>query len=162
MALQIRRAEEQDIPQLEQLYRKRVLYNERKGIPQWTLQDVKWETLCRTYRIGDFYMLFDIQLIACCCIVDVDPVYWPGRKKGDSLYLHKIATDPDYEKQGYGDIMLSFFKEKGRREGYPDVRLDVRAHKQKLRSFYERNGFQLMEVRSIFQEYQTALYVYAF
>ena len=51
MAIQIRRAEEQDIPQLEQLYRKRVLYNERKGIPQWTLQDVKWETLCRTYRM---------------------------------------------------------------------------------------------------------------
>lgn len=39
-----------------------------------------------------------------------------------------------------------------------EVRLDVRAYKDKLRSFYERNGFTLVRFASIFDDYDTALY----
>lgn len=160
--MNIRQANKNDIPALEQLYKKRVLYNNAQGIPQWTLQEVSWDTLSKTYQIEDFYVLEDGDMKACCCIVDVDPVYWPRKKKGESLYLHKIAVDPDYAKKGYGDALVSYFKDKGKQEGYPDVRLDVRAQKDKLRAFYERNGFQLWKIKAIFPQYQTALYIYQF
>lgn len=158
--MNIRQATKKDIPILETLYKKRVLYNDAHGIHQWNLEDVTWENLSKTYSINDFYVLEDEDVKACCCIVDVDPVYWPEMPKGKSLYLHKIMVDPDCSKRGYGDALVSYFKEKGRIEGYPDVRLDVRAQKDKLRMFYERNGFELVKVKAIFKEYETALYIY--
>ena len=58
-------------------------------------------------------------------IVDEDALYWPDMEKGTSLYLHKICVDPAYSGNGYADAMIQYFIEKGRREGYPDVRLDM-------------------------------------
>lgn len=159
--MKIRQANVMDIPIMEQLYKKRVLYNNAKGIPQWNIDDVTWAALSKIYRIEDFYVLEDPMICACCCIVDIDLIYWPDMPKGASLYLHKIVVDPDCAKLGYGNALVSFFKEKGRQEGYPDVRLDVRAQKEKLRQFYENNGFRLWEIKSIFPQYQTALYIYS-
>lgn len=160
--MNIRQANEKDIPEIEALYKKRVLYNDAHGMHQWDLEDVTWISLSKSYCMNDFYILEDPEIKACCCIVDVDPVYWPHKAQGESLYLHKIITDPDARKRGYGDLLVSYFKQKGQAEGYPDVRLDVRAHKDKLRTFYERNGFQLVEEKAIFKDYVTALYAYKY
>ena len=58
--------------------------------------------------------------------------------------------------------MIQYFIDKGRREGYPDVRLDVREHKDKLRRMYERNGFQLYKTGRFLSAFTTALYIYPF
>jgi len=158
----IRQANEKDIASLEALYRKRVLYNDAHGIHQWELADVAWETLSQTYNITDFFVMEKAQeLLAAACFVDIDTLYWPMLKKGESYYLHKLCVDPDHAKQGYSTEMIAFFKQRGKSLGYPDVRLDVRAHKRKLRTMYEAQGFQLVCVTSIFKEYKTALYRYA-
>ena len=47
------------------------------------------------------------------------------QEKGTSLYLHKICVDPAYSGNGYADAMIQYFIEKGHREGYPDVRLEM-------------------------------------
>lgn len=157
----IRQATKEDIPVIEELYKNRVLYNDTHGIHQWNLEDVTWDALHKIYQITDFYVLEDPDIRACCCIVDIDQVYWPAMPKGESLYLHKIMVDSTYQKKGYGDALVAYFKTKGRTEGYADVRLDVREQKDKLREFYERNGFQLVEIKQIFADYKTALYKYS-
>lgn len=158
----IRRANEQDITPLEQLYRKRVAYNDAHGIHQWEVRDILWETLSQTYQIEDFHVIeAEGRLIAAACFVDDDPFYWPMMKPGQSYYLHKLCVDPDYAKQGYSTQLIEYFKQAGKAKGYPDVRLDVRAHKQKLRAMYEAHGFVHLMTRKLFDEYETALYCYA-
>lgn len=157
----IRQAKLSDIPMLEQLYRKRVLFNDAHDIHQWDLCDVTWRALSETYRISDFYVLEEQgRIVASVCFVNDDPVYWPEMKPGESYYLHKICVDPDCAKKGYSSQLITYFKQQGKALGYHDVRLDVRAQKKKLRAMYESHGFTLVRIDSLFEGYDTALYRY--
>lgn len=159
----IRQATKNDIDALEQIYRNRVRYNDAHGTHQWSETDVTWNTLSKTYRMEDFYVIEEAgELCAAVCFVDYDPVYWPQMKPKESYYLHKICVDPKHRGKGYADALIEFFKAEGKRLQYSDVRLDVRAQKTKLRAMYERHGFVLVEQRKIFEEYETALYAYTF
>lgn len=159
----ITQACEQDIPALEQMYRNRVLFNNAHDIAQWRLEEVTWEALSELYTIEDCFVGKVNGEVACACfIVDIDELYWPEAKPKESLYLHKICVDPKYRGLGYSDALITYFKEKGRREGYPCVRLDVRKHKQALRQMYERNGFVLVKYGDFVPEFSTALYHYVF
>ena len=161
--LQIRQAKLEDIPALEEMYKRRVLFNNEHDIAQWYLHEVTWEALSELYTIEDCYVGEVNGDIACACfIVDIDELYWPECGPKESLYLHKICVDPNYRGRGYSDALITFFKEKGRKEGYPDVRLDVRKHKKALRDMYERNGFTLVKYGDFVPEFSTALYHYKF
>lgn len=159
--LHIEQASTDDIKAIECMYEKRVLYNDAHDIHQWNLDEVNWNVFSQLYDIHDYYKgVYENRIVCGLFIVDVDELYWNGRTKGEALYLHKICSDPDYSGHGFADAMITFFKEKGRVEHYPQVRLDVREHKKKLRAMYERNGFQLYCTGSYHPDFTTALYVY--
>ena len=161
--LHIRQAREADKPAIEAMYERRVRYNDAHGIHQWNPDEVSWEAFSKLYTIADYYVGTVNEKVVCgLFIVDEDALYWPDMEKGTSLYLHKICVDPAYSRNGYADAMIQYFIEKGRGEGYPDVRLDVREHKDKLRRMYERNGFQLYKTGRFHPEFTTALYIYPF
>lgn len=159
----IRQATKKDIAGLEALYQKRVQYNDAHDIHQWNSEDVTWAALSNIYRISDFYVIeTQGKIVAAVCFVNYDPAYWPEMKQGESYYLHKICVDPDHAKQGYSEELITYFKERGKALGYKDVRLDVRAHKEKLRAMYEKHGFVLVREEALFDGYHTALYRYVF
>lgn len=157
----IRQAIFADIPRIEAIYQARVRYNDAHDIHQWNLEDVTWNELSKLYQITDLYVC-EVEgiLVGCCCIVDEDALYWPEIEKGVSLYLHKICIDPLYGGLGYADALIDFFIKQGTIRNLCDVRLDVRAHKQKLRAMYERHGFTCLLEKHILPSFQTALYVY--
>lgn len=159
--LKIRKANVADIPAIENIYAKRVAYNDAYDIHQWSIEEVNWQAFSRLYTIDDYYVgIYEGSIVCGLFIVDVDEIYWPNVKKGESLYLHKICVDPDFSGCGFADELIHFFKEMGRVNGYSHVRLDVRAHKDKLRAMYERNGFVLHSIHTIVAGYETALYTY--
>lgn len=161
--LHIRQAMECDIPCIECMYLERVIFNDEHQIHQWNLDEVTWSAFSTLYQIQDYYVgEYRGNIVCGLFIVDVDALYWRDKPKGDALYLHKICVDPMYGGRGYADNMITFFKEKGKREGYDQVRLDVREHKTKLRTMYERNGFQLCQIKTCNPEFSTALYEYKF
>ncbi|MEG1701366.1 MAG: GNAT family N-acetyltransferase [Erysipelotrichaceae bacterium] len=161
MKARLSKATTRDKKELEDFYLEVVKFQDDHQMHQWNVEDVLWENLAKTYQIDDFVIgRIKDKIISACSIVDVDLIYWPEVKQGTTLFLHKIAIHPDYRKAHLADQLLDYFKEQGRLKQMKDVRLDVREYKNKLRLFYERNGFKLLELRNIFKEYQTALYYF--
>lgn len=157
----IRNAKEKDIQLIETLYRNRVTQLANKNIKQWEYEEVTWNTLSKDYTPDNFYIVEkEDRAVGAFAIVDYDPGYWKNDKKGDALYLHKVLVDESATKQGVSSLILDYFKEKGRKEGYPIVKLDVREYKDKLRALYERNGFVLKEIVDLNKGYLTCLYTY--
>ena len=157
--IHIRQAKEDDIDAIERMYRDRVAFNNEHKIPQWRYDQVTWDALSELYAIKDYYVgVANHEIVCGCFIVDVDLLYWPDEPKGAALYLHKIVVHPAQSGLGYADALISFFKTKGEEEGFPCVRIDVRAQKAKLRAMYERNGFILQRIAQFVPEFETALY----
>ena len=161
--LVITKAKQEDLDDILEMYIRRVTFNNEHNIPQWRYEDVTWDELSKTYTIDDYYV-GKVDGNICCgmFVVDVDALYWPEEPKGKYLYLHKICVDPAYSKRGYADQLISYFKQLGRDHNHKQVRLDVRAHKDKLRAMYERNGFRLVRMGKFLPECDTALYCYNF
>ncbi|MEG0526394.1 MAG: GNAT family N-acetyltransferase [Longicatena sp.] len=161
--LYIRQALDSDVEEIEELYRARVLYNDAHQMHQWNLEDVTWEELSKLYTISDCYVgIYDGHIASAMMLVDEDVLYWPSALKGESLYLHKLCVHPMDAGKGFADQMIVYFKEVGKQKGYPQVKLDVREHKKKLREMYERNGFLLVSVIDVHKDFLTALYQFQF
>ena len=161
--LVIQKAKMQDLDAILAMYQRRVTYNNEHQIPQWRYEDVTWEALSKLYTIDDYYVgKVNDEVVCGMFVVDVDLLYWPEEPKGRYLYLHKICVDPKYSKKGYADALIRYFKQLGKINGHQQVRLDVRAHKNKLRAMYERNGFRLVRMGKFLPECDTALYCYDF
>jgi ribosomal protein S18 acetylase RimI-like enzyme len=60
--------------------------------------------------------------------------------KLDKLYLHQ-----DFQRRGYGGIMLAHIEEQARRRRFGAVRLNVNKYNVKSIAAYRKNGYEVVE-----------------
>lgn len=159
--IEIIQASKKDTSLIESLYLKKIDQLANKGLVQWEREEVMWEELAKSYQPENFYLVYrDKIAVGGFVVVDYDPTYWLHDKPKDALYIHKVMVLDEAEKQGISDMILTYFKKLGSDQGYDVVKLDVREYKDKLRAFYERNGFKLKETVDLGKGYLTCLYEY--
>lgn len=159
--IRIRQAQPGDEMVVENLLTTKVHELAAKDIVQWELEEVTWDALSKDYDITNFHIVYrDNKPVATFSVVDYDPTYWLHDKPKEALYIHKVMVLDEASKSGISTMMLDYFKELGRKQGYDVVKLDVREYKKPLRAYYERNGFILVEIVDLGKGYLTALYEY--
>lgn len=157
--LEFRQACENDISLIENLYRTRLEQLHKKGIEQWTFEEITWPKLSLIYDITHFYLVYkDKEVCGAFVMADYDPLYWKEDKPKNALYIHKVMVLEHVSGQGVSDAIMTYFKEEAKRRGYSIAKLDVREYKTKLRSFYERNGFSLYKTVDLGKGYPICLY----
>ena len=125
----------------------------------WNEQNTKWEVLSKSYQIEDFYIAFEEgQPVGCMALTDVDQTYWPEVKKGEALYLHKLAVKGEARGKGISIALMNYAKEKAITENIQTIRLDCNANREKLRKLYEAQGFKWVRNVKNSSGYELALY----
>lgn len=157
----INQATEKDIPMIEEIMTDVVDFLDSINQPQWGRENVTWQGLSRHFKIDDFYIAYMNNFpVACVAIIDYDPMFWADIKKGESLFLHKLAVKRCVAGKGVSTVLLDFAKAECKRRNIQTLRLDTHALRPKLRNFYERHGFDLVEERILFEKYHTAFYIW--
>lgn len=157
----IKQAKPEDIPVLESILFDTVDWLNEMGQPLWRATEVSWDMLSRHYQISDFYIAYsDGKPAGCMALVDYDPFFWPDVKKGESLFIHKLAVTKTARKSGISDALIEFFKRQGTKRGVKTLRLDTHALRPKLRAFYERHGFKFVKIKIFQGDRHTAFYEY--
>jgi len=157
----IKQAQEEDIPILEGILLDTVNWLNEIGQPLWDYEEIRWANLSKQYQIGDFYIACrDGKPAGCMALVDHDPFFWPDVAKGDALFIHKLASTKFARKSGVADALINFFKEQGKARDVKTLRLDTHALRPRLRAFYERHGFEFIEVKVFGGDRHTAFYLY--
>ena len=129
--------------------------------PLWGTDEITWNALSKNYQFDDFYIAYtDGEPSGCMALVDYDPFFWPNIKKGESLFIHKLAVTKAARKSGAADALMDFFKEQGAVRGIKTLRLDTHALRPRLRNFYERHGFVFVETKIFKSDRHTAFYIY--
>jgi len=168
----IKQATESDIPVIESVLLDTVNWLKDMGQPLWEADEVTWEKLAGkpptdgnhyisgNYVINNFYIAYLNGVPAgCMALIDDDPFFWPDVKKGESLFMHKLAVTKAARKSGVADALMNYFKRQGTERGIKAIRLDTDASRPKTRAFYERHGFIHVETRTM-GPFQVAFYIY--
>ena len=71
-----------------------------------------------------------------------DSVVWPDAKAHEAAYVHRLAVRRRFAGTGLSSILLDWAVERTRGLGRQYLRLDCDAARPRLRSIYERFGFQ--------------------
>lgn len=61
---------------------------------------------------------------------------------GNNLYVHRLATHPDFWGQGYARKMMDFAEDFAKTENFTSMRLDTFSQNKRNQKFYEARGYQ--------------------
>ena len=154
-------AQDDDIIIVENILLDAVNWLNEMGQPLWGENEVRWDALSINYRIDDFFVAYiDGNPAGCMALVDYDPFFWPDVKRGESMFIHKLAVTKAARKSGAADALMDFFKRQGAERGVKTLRLDTHALRPKLRAFYERHGFVHVGTKIYKNGFHTAFYIY--
>lgn len=156
----IRKATMKDIDKIENILYDAVTWLNEKGIPnQWTYENTRWEALKNNYSIDDFYLyMLDDSPVGCVALTKEEKLYWSDRETENALYFHKFAVKREAAGRGISREMIDHAKEVAKEYRIPKVRLECNAKRDKLRSIYEREGFQCVDTIEVGNGYPMALY----
>ncbi len=64
---------------------------------------------------------------------------------GGSYYIHRLAIDPKFQRQGYAHLLMDFAEDLARTNGIISIRLDTFSQNSGNQKFYESRGYQKLE-----------------
>src|SRR4030095_10749604 len=73
-----------------------------------------------------------------------DKEIWGEKDKNDSIYIHRIATDPIFRGNRYIDKIVAWAKEYAKQRGKRFIRLDTLGNNTGLIKHYTSAGFQFL------------------
>ena len=112
---------------------RRIQQNKKDFLPLLLLADEQEDMIDRYLERGDLYALYDGGLLCSTCVVT---------HEGEGVYeVKSLATDPSYQRRGYGREMMAYVRELYR----PRARtlLVGTGDTPRMMNFYQKCGFRL-------------------
>lgn len=142
--MQIENSTIRDIDEIFRLYRIASAYQKAKQTvvvwPEFERQLV--ETEIRESR--QWKMIIDEQIACVWAITFSDEQIWEERNADASIYIHRIATNPDFRGNNFVSIITEWAKGYAEGIGKDYVRLDTLGKNVKLIEHYTNAGFNFL------------------
>lgn len=85
--------------------------------------------------------------IACIFSITLqDPFIWKEKDKDPAVYIHRIATHPDFRGNGYVRHIVQWAREYALRTGKSYIRMDTGGGNDKLNNYYISCGFNYLGI----------------
>ena len=92
---------------------------------------------------GRQYKIIMDNTIACVFAIDyTDPFIWGEKNKDPAIYIHRIATNPDFRGKFFVRKIVEWAKEHARQNNKKFIRMDTGSGNEKLNTYYESCGFK--------------------
>jgi GNAT superfamily N-acetyltransferase len=91
------------------------------------------------------WKLVEGNVITCVwAITFSDEQIWEEKDNNDAIYIHRIATNPEYRNQNFVSLIVEWAREYAEGMGKRYIRLDTLGRNEKLIAHYTRNGFNFL------------------
>ena len=91
-----------------------------------------------------FQLLIDDKIACVWAITFSDPQIWEERNKDRAVYIHRIATNPEYRGNNFVGTIVQWAKTLALKEGLQFIRLDTLGENKKLITYYKNVGFDFL------------------
>jgi GNAT superfamily N-acetyltransferase len=139
----ISKSSPQDIDEIFRLYQAATDYQKTKYTVYWpAFSRTLVETEIEENR--QWKMVIDNAVACVWAIAFTDPQIWEERNNQPSLYLHRIATNPDFRGRHLIQPIVAWAKNYALLNGKQYVRLDTVGRNEKLIEHYTSYGFNYL------------------
>ncbi|MDB9842556.1 GNAT family N-acetyltransferase [Polaribacter sp.] len=91
-----------------------------------------------------FQLLIDGEIACVWAITFSDPQIWEERNKDRAVYIHRIATNPEYRGNNFVHTIVKWAKTLAASEDLQFIRLDTLGENKKLIAHYKNVGFDFL------------------
>lgn len=138
-----------DIPEIFRLYK---LATEYQKItfpgnlwPEFDREMVETEVL----ENRQFKLMLENEIACVWAITFSDPQIWEEADNDDSIYIHRIATNPDFRGNDFVKAIVAWATNYAGEHNKKYVRMDTCGDNQKLINHYKRSGFNFLGMKKI-------------
>ncbi len=93
-----------------------------------------------------FKLVIDDQIACVWALTFSDPQIWEERDKDPSIYIHRIATNPDFRGQNFVTKIVEWARGYAKSHQKKFIRLDTCGDNQKLIKHYTGCGFNFLGI----------------
>ncbi|SFL34661.1 Ribosomal protein S18 acetylase RimI [Paenibacillus sp. 1_12] len=141
--LEIRRANQDDIPKLQSLYIEAAAWMEAKGIDQWKTSDFTTEYMNELFEQSEVYRVsLRDEIVGGLSIQWCDPFIWKELDCDEAGYLHKLVVKREFGGMGLGIELLKWCEAHLKNNHKKLLRLDCMPRNEGLNAFYTTAGFE--------------------
>lgn len=144
--LKIQNSTSKDLPEIFRLYG---LATEYQKI---TFPDNTWPTFERRLveieiqEQRQFKIIINDKIACVWAITFEDPQIWEERDKDPSIYIHRIATNPDFWGQKFVSEIVKWARGYAKSHQKKFIRMDTCGNNQKLINHYKNCGFDFLGI----------------
>lgn len=132
-----------DVDDIFRLYRNATQLMREKGVVTWPEFD-RDMVISELRQKRQFKFIVD-QSIACVWAVAYsDPEIWGDRNDDPAIYIHRIATSPEFRGRGFVSHIVEWAKQQAESQGFRFIRMDTVGENRGLISHYGRHGFDFI------------------
>ncbi|HTN38006.1 MAG TPA: GNAT family N-acetyltransferase [Arachidicoccus sp.] len=145
--MKILNSTEKDIPEIFRLYKLATAFQKEKFPKnQWPEFD---KTLidAEVAENRQFKLMIDDEIACVWAITYYDPEIWKDDDGISSIYIHRIATNPDFRGNNYVRIIVDWAKGFAQDKKY--IRMDTCGENQKLIQHYKNCGFSFLGIKKL-------------
>lgn len=137
-----------DIDAIFELYDAATVFQKKVGTNSWK----GFERAMIEEEIGEqrhFVIRDDNKISATFVLTFNDPIIWKEADKDPSVYLHRIATHPDFRGRNYVRKIVNWTSKYAKEKNKKYVRLDTTSGNEPLNQYYLKCGFTYKGINEI-------------
>ncbi|MEM8763796.1 MAG: GNAT family N-acetyltransferase [Bacteroidota bacterium] len=146
--MNILKSEKEDIPFIMELYRMAAAYMKTKNQvvwPEFPLDLVETEIA----ENRQWKLIIENEIACIWAIAFQDPLIWGPENNEPSVYIHRIATNPNFRGQNLVGNLVQWADAYCLENNLKFVRLDTVGHNHALIAHYQKQGFEFLGARDL-------------
>lgn len=141
--MDIQNSTTQDVEEIFRLYRIATAFQKEKFTVHWPeFSRALIETEIAENR--QWKLLLDSQIACVWATTFSDPQIWEERNADPSLYIHRIATNPDFRGRHLVGEIVKWAKGFAKQNGKEYIRMDTVGNNPGLIGYYQKCGFDFL------------------
>ena len=146
----IRRGVHEDLTPILEITKNCAVKMDAMGIYQWNENYPNRNAFIDDIKNNELLVFTKGALLVGCIALctKMDDVYKDVKwltKDVKSLYVHRLAVDPQFQKKGIGKKLMDYAEDFAKKNNFISIRLDTFSKNKNNMRFYERRGYKRLE-----------------
>lgn len=96
-----------------------------------------------------FKIVNDNKIACIWAITYNDADIWEEKENNDAIYIHRIATNPEFRGNNFVQMIADWSKDFARKENKKFVRMDTCGQNDRLINHYKKCGFEFLGMKKL-------------